>query len=551
MLIRAEEMKRILFALIFYLSLPPVVFAADHYIRSGASGTADGSDWTNAFTTKPTWVRGDTYYIADGTYGQFNFDTPVSGTTWIYLKKATAAAHGTETGWDEAYGDGVALFDPGNDWGWKIETSYWDIDGVVGGGSESWFVGHGFKISLTPTGTTGRAITLYNNNVTHVNLSHFEATQSNFADKTKGSGGYYTVATGTTDVNISNAWIHGFNGCTIATGAPVSAYTIDNCAIGDNWGDQGSIGHSEIWSMLSVNNSTIKNSYLYSWRSTGGLIAINGEADGTGPGNINDTVQIYNNIFDQGDGQANCVICVIHDGSNDQYAKNWSVFNNTFVNVDSSSTGVSAVAIAYLESDNTTNLVKNNIWYGHSDTLSFSGNVHNYNWFTGASVYTEANGYSGGVEDPFTNSATADYTLKSGATPIARGTATGQLSAADIAGVSWATPPSMGAYELDVPDGSYTVTPSVASESGTISPNAVEVVASGGNSTTYTATPAHCYSISAWSGTCGATGSAETYQKTNVTEDCTIIVTFAFSCGTATVGAGGSMTLGSGGSITF
>lgn len=71
----------------------------------------------------------------------------------------------------------------------------------------------------------------------------------------------------------------------------------------------------------------------------------------------------------------------------------------------------------------------------------------------------------------------------------------------------------------------YTVTPSVASGSGAVSPIVPASVISGENSPTYTATPANGWKVT-WSGTCGATGSAATYQKTNVTADCTVIATF-------------------------
>ena len=38
-----------------------------HYVRAGATGLNNGSDWNNAWTSLPaTLVRGDTYYIADG-----------------------------------------------------------------------------------------------------------------------------------------------------------------------------------------------------------------------------------------------------------------------------------------------------------------------------------------------------------------------------------------------------------------------------------------------------------------------------------------------------
>src|SRR6059036_1896844 len=84
--------------------------AANHYVRSGATGTGTGADWTNAFTALPaTLVRGDTYYIAAGTYSGYTFNTPVSGTTLITVKAATIADHGTSVGWSDAFA-GQALF---------------------------------------------------------------------------------------------------------------------------------------------------------------------------------------------------------------------------------------------------------------------------------------------------------------------------------------------------------------------------------------------------------------------------------------------------------
>src|SRR4030043_1400540 len=81
-----------------------------YYVRAGATGANNGSDWNNAFTTLPaTLVRGTTYYIADGNYASYTFDDAVSGTTLITVKKATVADHGTETGGVSTYGDGQAV----------------------------------------------------------------------------------------------------------------------------------------------------------------------------------------------------------------------------------------------------------------------------------------------------------------------------------------------------------------------------------------------------------------------------------------------------------
>src|SRR5437660_7408456 len=63
-------------------------FAAIHCIQRGAAGASNGSDWANAYTDIPaTLIRGDTYYVASGTYGAHTF-LALAGTTYVNIKKA-------------------------------------------------------------------------------------------------------------------------------------------------------------------------------------------------------------------------------------------------------------------------------------------------------------------------------------------------------------------------------------------------------------------------------------------------------------------------------
>lgn len=99
--------------------------AANHYVRQGASGS--GSDWTNAYATLPaSLTRGDTYYVADGSYSSYTFDDDASGTSVITIKKATASDHGTDTGWTSTYGDGQAAFGE-----FQFTRPYYAIDGAT------------------------------------------------------------------------------------------------------------------------------------------------------------------------------------------------------------------------------------------------------------------------------------------------------------------------------------------------------------------------------------------------------------------------------------
>src|SRR5688500_15956381 len=90
--------------------------AADHYIRQGATGNGSGNDWANAcpgFTgacAVSSMVRGDIYWVADGSYGNLTLDRGASGSLAITVKKATPAVHGANTGWADSFGDGQASF---------------------------------------------------------------------------------------------------------------------------------------------------------------------------------------------------------------------------------------------------------------------------------------------------------------------------------------------------------------------------------------------------------------------------------------------------------
>jgi hypothetical protein len=146
--------------------------AANHYVRAGATGNGSGSDWTNACTdfigscAVSSLVRGDTYYVAGGVYtGARRITTAESGTLTITIKGATAADHGTATGWSAAFGVDVtqARWPPadkgdGSPYGVLIETSYVTFNGNVPCNNANGLTTCGFRISVPsscPTNTQG------------------------------------------------------------------------------------------------------------------------------------------------------------------------------------------------------------------------------------------------------------------------------------------------------------------------------------------------------------------------------------------------------------
>jgi hypothetical protein len=81
-------MRRLLkFACLLVLSTP--AFATFHAVSVAGAGSHTGADWNNSFIGLPsTLVRGDVYCLADGTYSGYTFNTAVSGTTTIEIRKA-------------------------------------------------------------------------------------------------------------------------------------------------------------------------------------------------------------------------------------------------------------------------------------------------------------------------------------------------------------------------------------------------------------------------------------------------------------------------------
>lgn len=114
--------------------------AATFYVRQGAIGTNDGSDWANAWNqaSQINYSKlnpGDTVYFAAGTYGALTVNRSGTPGYPITFKRATAALHGTGTSWNAGY-DGLVVFDGGNGLcavciGNTVQADYVTVDGAT------------------------------------------------------------------------------------------------------------------------------------------------------------------------------------------------------------------------------------------------------------------------------------------------------------------------------------------------------------------------------------------------------------------------------------
>lgn len=429
-----NKYKYIFFLLIFLL-LPSIALAASHYIRAGAGGSSDGSDWANAWTDIPsTLTRGDTYYLADGTYARYTVNDAASGTSIITIKKATVAEHGTDTGWNDSFGDGQAIFsDSGGLTGIiNIVTSYITFDGAVGSGSDP--NSYGFKIA-TPTNCNQTNEMLgvpgvgnSNKILSNVSISHVSMTNCGDAYKAGGaqegiysnpqSGSNLTITYSYFSDNATNITIHKWAGVEIS-----------NNYFNSNWSDPA-YTHGQQVSTDGSSNITIKNNtFKDSTTLVLGLHANSGTNTGISVHSnlvIGPTTRQLSGCFTAVSGITNTLL-------------RGEFHHNTFVDVNCGGRG--AVFVGNItDVANDKSYAYNNLFYN-----VVNPRMDNSGFTTGAIVYShsahfdssgtydnnEGGTTQNGSGDPFVDSANGNYALK---VPTSPGLALGSPFNVDFEG---------------------------------------------------------------------------------------------------------------------
>jgi hypothetical protein len=308
----------IMIALVLSMSVACVA-ASDYYVRAGAAGANNGSDWNNAFTSLPSaLVRGSTYYVAAGNYSAYTFDDPLSGSLVITIRKATASSHGAAAGWQAAYGSGQAVF---NSTMW-FRCGYYVFDGQTRNESD-WFDGssYGFRISHA---NQDRNIVIADYGVTISNVAikyvYVDAIYGNLPTAT--TIRRYAIDTdgfdgGTTATNLlfHRMYVRGSNNVWFlrTTNGAIVEYSASDGAEGN------SANHAEIVNLYySGNNAILRyNNFRNAFINGGGtaLVAIT-YADG---------LQFYGNVCSNYRvGDATVGFAGYHSSHN-------RVYNNTFV----------------------------------------------------------------------------------------------------------------------------------------------------------------------------------------------------------------------------
>lgn len=422
--------------------LPSMTNAANHYVRAGAAGTSDGSDWTNACTdftgscAVSSLVRGDTYYVASGTYAGRTFDTATSGTLVITIKGATVADHGTSTGWVNTYS--VSTADGGSQAVWshrspttiELYNSYFVFDGAVGSLSTT-KTDYGFKVSgpTCPAGHQGFDVWGPSGIATNITIKHIT----------------YTGCTSVGDIGLEAIQV-GCGACHLDTITISDSLFSDMSRVVDFSNVNNIVYERNIsqgqWSSAANHGETISfNNNNAPAESVNGTVRysqfLSSEGTATiacglfGEGNACEGLKVYGNLFMNKVDGGNGIIATGSSGF--AYLRNVLVYNNTFLRNDAQLMWLCSGDCA----NSTGNEFKNNFVYDSAATIdSGTGSITSdsnrfYNISSGAAFGTNQQTTTGGA-CPFV-SCTAPYNLR--------------LLSATNAGTSLASP-----YNVD-PDG--------------------------------------------------------------------------------------------------
>jgi hypothetical protein len=423
-------MKHVLALLL--LALCSIGQAATLYVRQGAGGSNDGSDWNNAFTAMPTLGAGNVYYVADGSYTA-SLTCSVAGVT---INKATIASHGTSTGWLDSYGDGQATFGTITVQGAVGGTgcSGLTIDGKTRNESD-WSAGsaYGFKATdISSIDDFGSVYCAHGLTVRYVNLGAVTGTSSagseGIDNVLKGSGFRANCA----NWLVQRTFLHNITHFCLFCANGFDGVTVEYSRFQDAWGKEAIRGQ------IAFKNGVIRWNQFHNacgFASPDGCTAEIALWDGSA-GNW-DNNEIYGNTFYRSNGDENSGGTIVVGGNGTSWAgspaSNTLIYSNTIAGIDGGGSGGNI-----LVNGGSGNVCRNNLWW---DTISAS-----------VTCSTTSNNVDAGA-DPFVSYATGNL----------------RLSAATAAGFTLSSP-----YNADM-DGA------TRGSDGTFDVGAFEFVAGGGS----------------------------------------------------------------------
>ncbi|MBI5326387.1 MAG: T9SS type A sorting domain-containing protein [Ignavibacteriae bacterium] len=416
------------------------VFSNNYYISADATGAGTGESWNDAWTSfsAVTWSRGDTFYVAGGTYNENVTISSLQGTNWIVIKKANAVDNSNDVGWDNFYAEEQAIIN-GN---FTSLTGSVEIDSVTGSDTS----GYGFKFNTTDNGS----VVILGNGTGPYRLSHLELKGPGFDYGNTGTDGiYYNL--GQKGFYVGYCWIHEIprNGVTLGWFEGTS-YTDYGMLYENNFlSETGGVGiaypgiHGQ---GIQIGYSAV-NSYLIIWNSTFRNVYGQGPISYLGKGTHSQS-RIYNNVFYSTDPEIYGNASAIFWHASSVKVSDMYVYNNTFYNLGGYGSHIRCDFTGAVNLE-----IKNNIWvkcpFGNHHYNFTSASNNDYYNNNGLNIPTGETNQITESEDPFVNSAEYDLHLKPTANAVNKGLDLSSIFISDKEGVSRPQGDSwdIGAYE--------------------------------------------------------------------------------------------------------
>ena len=442
------------------------------YVKPGATGSNNGSDWNNAYTALPSsMVRGAVYYLAAGNYGTRTFNTPNSGTNVITIRAATVASHGTDVGWSSGFA-GQVVFTADC----TVASDYWTFDGQTRGGYTN---GYNLKFFNSTDGTGHNVYIDVGDSRMFTDIRfqfcEFEGTHGSFGLSDDGVYIYPRC----NNFYMGSCYMHDFGGNPIMAnygGGSGTNYTFEYSYFVRNHQSYNS-DHSECMSMTG-SSLTIRYCIFQDIISSGYI------TDASGISAPISNWELYGNVFFWSSAYQNDPRAFIGNGIvgffGETYSGHFYFYNNTIVGITNAATQISVYQGGLMLPGNSVQYqIENNIWYG-CDTVGqygSSGNTVDYNTYLRCkSVSATDTGAHKvvGSSNPFANLNALDFHLVGGS---AAGVALASPYNSDLSGNArgadglW----DRGAYEFL---GSAGTNPPVISgvQATTMSPTSEKVV---------------------------------------------------------------------------
>ena len=437
-------------------------FAACHTVTPSGAGAKNGTDWNNALAGLPTNpTRGDIYYLADGSYGQYAFSAPVSGTTKVEFRKAQSYDNCTSTGWNvTTMGSSQAVFT-----GFALTTSYVTVNGNGTSVIQGCGGAPGSTVTANPPTPSDCGIKIDNSLCTGTSANSCNAPIpiGNFSTSARVAGYSFEYTElkgqGNNAAEEMEVWAP-FNG-TGDAGSFVHVYMHNaGCVYLQDGADSRTVAYSYFWG-TEVNGApdgTCHGQYSFSNGNDSNSIEhhnvyrdITGTAIWTfaAGGGTHTNWQFYDNIiWDTNSGVAlgnlsDGLIACINSGSN---CNGFVFYQNTIVNVSGNSG---------INNENTGGYtVENNLWYGitHGQTVFATGTggkyIENHNSFlaSGSSCSSSIGDVcNASAPSPFTNWLAGNFTLVSDKADWSNRALLAAPYTVDAAGDTFTT--DRGAYE--------------------------------------------------------------------------------------------------------